>query len=136
MKYTNLPCNKNLTPLAKQLRKAGVLSEVLLWNEIKNKKLNGLNFDRQKIIGDYIVDFFCASLGVVIEVDGGSHDCKIEEDKQRDEFLTSLGLKVIRILDKDVKNNLIGIIEFLKQSLKFSSGERSTPERGEVCKHP
>ncbi|MDY0136570.1 MAG: DUF559 domain-containing protein [Thiomicrospira sp.] len=79
-KYKSLPYNPALKEKAKALRKAGILHEALLWLEIKSKKLNGLDFDRQKIIGNYIVDFYCAENSVVIEVDGGSHDGKQAAD--------------------------------------------------------
>jgi len=59
-KYKSLPFNPALKDRAKTLRKAGILHETLLWLELKSKKLNGLDFDRQKIIGNYIVDFYCA----------------------------------------------------------------------------
>ncbi|MGQ4005164.1 DUF559 domain-containing protein [Francisellaceae bacterium CB300] len=57
-----LPYNPKLKQRARELRKAGNLSEVLLWQKIKNRQLLGLDFDRQKIIGNYIVDFYSASL--------------------------------------------------------------------------
>lgn len=99
---------------AKELRKAGMLHEVLLWQELKSKKLCGLDFDRQKIIGNYIVDFFCAEKSVVIEVDGSSHDEKQQEDANRDQYLNSLGLEVIRLQVRDVFQNMEGVVRFLK----------------------
>jgi very-short-patch-repair endonuclease len=72
------------------------------------------SFDRQKIIGNYIVDFFCAEKMVIIEIDGSSHDDKIEYDKQRDDYLSGLNLKVIHLLDSDVKDNMCGVIDFLR----------------------
>ena len=118
VKWNELPFNPNLKERAKELRKAGNLSEVLLWEQVKNKQLLGLDFDRQKIIGNYIVDFYCKGLGVVVEIDGISHDGKVEYDKERDAYLKSLGLKVIHISDLDVKKNLNSVIELLKSELK------------------
>ncbi len=112
--YKSLPYNPALRDSAKALRKAGILHEALLWLELKNKKLNGLDFDRQKIIGNYIVDFYCAEQSMVIEVDGSSHDNKQSEDEQRDEYLKSLGLTVIRLLAKDVLQNMEGVVAFLR----------------------
>jgi len=112
-KYMLLPYNPLLKERAKALRKAGNLSEVLLWNQLKKKQFLGLDFDRQKIIGNYIVDFYCAEKSVVIEVDGSSHDDKIEYDAKRDAYLNGLNLTVIHIGDIDVKNNLEGVIIFL-----------------------
>jgi len=117
VKWNELPFYPKLKERAKELRKAGNLSEVLLWNQLKNKQFLELDFDRQKIIGDYIVDFYCKNLGVVIEIDGVCHDSKIEYDKQCDAYLKGLGLKVIHISDLDVKNNLSGVMEFLKSEL-------------------
>jgi very-short-patch-repair endonuclease len=111
--YRSLPFNSALKERAKALRKAGNLSEVLLWNQLKKGQFKGFDFDRQKIIGNYIVDFYCAEKQAVIEVDGSSHDDKAEYDAQRDAFLIGLGLCVIHILDVDVKQNLGGVLDFL-----------------------
>ena len=112
-KYRSLPYNPALKQRAKELRRAGNLSEVLLWRRIKNKQLGGLDFDRQKIIGNYIVDFYCAEKQVVIEIDGSSHDQKAEYDKRREAYLTGLNLTVIHLLDSEVKRNLDGVMAFL-----------------------
>jgi len=115
--YRSLPYNSKLKQRARELRRAGNLSEVLLWNQLKNGQLNGLDFDRQKIIGHYIADFYCAEKNAVIEVDGSSHDNKVEYDAERDAFLSGLGLNVIHILDNDVKQNLAAVMAFLTQQL-------------------
>jgi very-short-patch-repair endonuclease len=112
-KYFSLPYNSALKERSKALRKAGNLAEVLLWQQLKNKQFFGLDFDRQKIIGDYIVDFYCASQNLVIEVDGSSHNDKEEYDAQRDAFLEGFDLKVIHITDKDVKTRLEAVMQFL-----------------------
>jgi len=117
VKWYKLPYNPNLKNKARELRKAGNLSEVLFWNQVKNRKFLGLDFDRQKIIGNYIVDFYCKDLGIIIEIDGITHDGKIEYDEQRDNYLKSLGLKVIHIPDLQVKNNLSGVLEFVKSEI-------------------
>jgi very-short-patch-repair endonuclease len=113
-KYKSLPFNPALKKRAKELRKAGILHEALLWLQLKNNHLNGLDFDRQKIIGNYIVDFYCAEKGVVLEVDGGSHDHTQPEDALRDAYLHSLNLIVIRLLAKDVLQNMEGVVAFLE----------------------
>ena len=109
-----LPYNKNLLARAKELRKARSLPEALLWREIKARRINGLDFDRQKIIGNYIVDFFCASAATVIEIDDKSHDMKENYDAKRDEFLLGLRLNVIHIFAKDVLKNPSAVAEWLK----------------------
>jgi len=111
--YMQLPYNPALKERAKELRKSGNLPEVLIWQQLHRKKFKGYDFDRQKIIGNYIVDFLCLDCNVVIEIDGISHDGKVEYDAKRDVFLESLGLVVIHILAKDVLRNLTGVMDFL-----------------------
>jgi very-short-patch-repair endonuclease len=119
--YSSLPFNPKLKERAKELRKTGVLSEVLLWSYLKNGQLSGLDFDRQKIIGNYIVDFYCPSRQFVIEIDGASHDeNKWSYDQRRDDFLKNLGLTVIHLSDNDVKKNMAEVIEYLKKILMES----------------
>ena len=111
--YFRLPFNPRLVPLAKKLRKSGNLSEVLLWNCLKNKNFKNLDFDRQKIIGNYIVDFYCPNLQIVIEIDGSSHIGKEKYDEARDIYLMSLGLKIIHIEDVSVLKDLNQVIQYL-----------------------
>ena len=111
--YMALPYNPALKERARKLRKAGNLSEVLFWNQVKNKQFKNYDFDRQKIIGNYIVDFFCTNCNVVVEIDGSSHDNKQEYDAVRDEYLKSLGLEVIHVTDIDIKNNLGAVMTML-----------------------
>ncbi|HOK10602.1 MAG TPA: DUF559 domain-containing protein, partial [Candidatus Hydrogenedens sp.] len=117
LKWYQLPYNSDLKERARELRKAGNLSEVLFWKRVRNRQFMNLDFDRQKIIGNYIVDFFIKDIGVVIEIDGSSHVDKEEYDKERDEYLKNIGLKVIHIKDEDVRHNLDGVMEYLKEEL-------------------
>ena len=110
----SLPMNKSLNERARWLRKNSTLSEILFWNEVKNKKLDGLDFYRQKVIGNYIVDFFCARLNVVIEIDGSTHNNKYEYDARRDNYLRSLGLRVLHIYDEDVKQDMSGVLQIVR----------------------
>ena len=93
----NLPCNTNLLTLAKKKRKQGILSEVIFWQVVSNGKFYKINFDRQKVIGNYIVDFYVKALGLVVEIDGEIHNFQEEYDEKREMFLKELGLKVFRI---------------------------------------
>ncbi len=102
----NLPYFPHLIPLTKEKRKLGILSEVLFWQQVRNKNFHKIDFDRQRIIGNYIVDFYVKTLGLVVEIDGESHDTKQEYDLKRTIFMENLGLKVFRITDWDVKHNL------------------------------
>ncbi|MCW3162516.1 endonuclease domain-containing protein [Chryseobacterium oryctis] len=102
----NLPYNPHLKKLLSGKRKAGILSEVLFWQQVRAKTFHNMDFDRQRIIGNYIVDFYVKKLGLVVEIDGWSHDAKQVCDEERQRYLESLGLKVFRITDFDMKNNL------------------------------
>lgn len=102
----NLPYNPNLKKLVNGKRRAGILGEVTFWKQIHAKKFYNIDFDRQRIIGNYIVDFYVKTLGLIIEIDGSSHDEKQEYDEIRQVYLESLGLKIFRITDFDVRNNL------------------------------
>jgi very-short-patch-repair endonuclease len=113
-RYFSLPYNPKLRDRARALRKAGILSEVLLWNKLRNRQFRGYDFDRQKIIGHFIVDFYCANRNVILEVDGSSHDDKIEYDAERDAYLTGLGLTVIHIHAKDILSNVDHVVAMLK----------------------
>ncbi len=113
--YFNLPFNPKLKERARKLRKAGNLSEVLFWNQVKNKKFKGYDFDRQKIIGNYIVDFYCTNCNVVIEIDGSSHDHKQDYDAKRDAYLQSLHLTVIHIPVIEVLKRMSGVMEMLHE---------------------
>jgi very-short-patch-repair endonuclease len=141
IKYSHLPYNPKLKENAKKLRKAGNLSEVLFWNKVKNNQLLNLDFERQKIIGNYIVDFYCPELGMVVEIDGESHDFKGEYDNERDNYLRSLGLKVVHVDDiiikKDLDNFMTEFYGFI-YGLKQENAEtprpvsQSTPHEGNL----
>ena len=105
----SLPYNPHLRKLLSSKRKAGILSEVLFWKQVRSKTFHGIDFDRQRIIGNYIVDFYVKTLGLVVEIDGRSHDHKEADDEVRQKYLESLGLNVFRISDFDVRNN-IGVV--------------------------
>ena len=109
-----LPKNKELLARSRSLRKGYVLSEVIFWKQVRNKEFHQIDFDRQRIIGNYIVDFHIKSLGVVIEIDGSSHDDKEEEDEKRQNFLESLDLKVYRISDFRIKHDLANVMKELE----------------------
>jgi len=115
-----LPYNPKLKPLAAKLRKAGNLSEVIFWCAVKDRQYKGLDFDRQKVIGNYIVDFYCAKMKLVVEIDGESHSEKAEYDAVRHKYLEDLGLTVIHFLDNDIKQNLKGVFEYLEKHAVFN----------------
>lgn len=118
----NLPYNHTLASLAKEKRKNGILSEVLFWNVVKSKQFYQLDFDRQRVIGDYILDFYVRTLGLVIEIDGESHTYIGEKDVKRNDFLEKLGLKVYRIEDIEIKSNLQKVLHELEEYIILEFG--------------
>ncbi len=110
----SLPFNPNLKKLTKEKRKAGIYGEVLFWQQVRNKQFRKIDFDRQRIIGNYIVDFYVKTLGLVIEIDGISHEGKVEYDSERQIYLESLGVKIFRVTDADVKIRIIEMLELLE----------------------
>ena len=103
-----------LTTFSRELRKSGTLAEVLLWKELKGKKLKGCRFLRQKPIEGFIVDFFCPTFKLVIEIDGVSHDSKMERDEEREKSLERIGFSVLRFTEGDVRNNLDGVVRIIE----------------------
>ncbi|MGL5276643.1 endonuclease domain-containing protein [Myroides sp.] len=119
--YMRLPYNPKLKQRAKELRKAGNYAEVLFWKQVRNKQFLGLDFDRQKIIGNYIVDFYNANYQVVIEIDGNSHIGKEDYDARRQLYLENLGLTVIRFTDIQMKTELHQVMCYLEEHPAFNS---------------
>lgn len=105
--------------LKRRLRIEMTFAERQLWFRLSSKQLRSLKFRRQHGVGPYIVDFYCPEKGVVIEVDGNTHtdeDQKIK-DKERERYLESLGLQVIRYTNQEVLKNLDGVLEDLNKKL-------------------
>ena len=113
------PYNPNLKQFSRDLRNHGQHSEALLWNCLKSKK-TGYSFARQKPILNYITDFFCKELKLVLEIDGGSHSSDVAQsrDKERDRQMEVLGLRTIRVRDSDVRNDPYGVACWLVEQLK------------------
>ena len=101
--------------IARKLRRSSTKEERVLWQLLRNRQFKNLKFKRQFPIGNYIVDFVCEEIKLIIELDGGQHNEpeNIEADKVRTEFLESKGFKVIRFWNKDINLNIAGVYEFL-----------------------
>jgi very-short-patch-repair endonuclease len=114
-----LPYNKNLNKFARDLRNNMTDAEWRLWHRIKMKQLKNQHFLRQKIIGNYIVDFYCHKAKLIIELDGGHHysESGMEKDEIRDSFLNSLGITVLRFSDRDVFKNIDGVLQRIYENL-------------------
>ena len=113
-----LKYNSKLKLLARQLRNDMTVEERKLWYEYLRNC--GARFLRQKIIGNYIVDFYCPSKNIVIEIDGGQHfePDALEKDKVRDEYLKMLGLIVLRYNNLEIRNHFEGVCLDIENNIK------------------
>ncbi len=106
---------RNLSQIAKELRKNSTDAENLLWNRLRAKQLNGLKVRRQHPVGNYIVDFICIKEKIIIEVDGGQHTK--EQDKEREDYLKEQGYIVLRFWNNEVLTNMEGVLEAISIAL-------------------
>ena len=108
------PYNPDLKPLARELRNHGTKAEAMLWKILKNKQ-TGYTFTRQKPILNFIADFYCNELSVVVEIDGYSHFSKEDfiDDQERDRQMNAIGIRVVRILDSEVRRNPIEAAQYI-----------------------
>ena len=108
----NIPhYNPKLKARARQLRSHMTKGEIILWQQLKNRKMMGYDFDRQKPIDQFIVDFYCKSLALAIEIDGSVHDSDLAQqyDRERQARLEALDIQFLRFSDKDIKQNINGV---------------------------
>lgn len=121
--------NLKLIPFVKELRKNQTREESLLWSKLRSNQL-GFKFRRQHPIQNYILDFYCPSLRLAIELDGGQHQENKEYDQTRTKLLNSLGIKVLRFWNNELIDNLEGVLETILQELKKPSPDLSLQGRG------
>ena len=115
-----LTYNSKLKGNARQLRRNLTDSERALWSRLRNKQIFGVQFYRQKPIGGYIVDFYAPGAKLVIEVDGRQHleGPDAQNDRRRDVYLASLGLKVIRFNSREVMKEGDAVVEVICRSVE------------------
>ena len=110
----HIPYNKYLKDFSRKLRNNSTLSEVLLWKHLRAGQMKAYKFNRQKPLLNYIVDFYCKPLNLVIEIDGESHNHKYNEDKERQTNLEEQGLHFLRFDDKDVKQDMPNVLRTIE----------------------
>ena len=121
--------NSVIIETARALRRKSTKGESILWQQLRNKKLNGAKFQRQhavKFIIDrrkrfFVADFYCSEHKLVIEIDGKIHDRQKDYDEMRTFIMNTMGIKVIRFKNEEVKNNCESVESKLKKVLAFSS---------------
>lgn len=111
--------HKYLKEKRRHLRNHGTSAEAILWKGLKAKQLKGKKFRRQFSIGNYILDFFCPSEKLCVELDGETHftEVGVEKDRIRDKYLNSLGIQVLRFDNEDVYQNPTAVLEMICEHL-------------------
>ena len=110
--------NEKTIKLARQLRKQQTKEEALLWYNFLRKY--PVRFHRQYVIGNYIVDFYCHQAGLVVELDGSGHyePEKIEADRKRTEYLSGLGLRVLRFTNLEVTRQFAAVCQEIDNNVR------------------
>jgi len=124
------PYNTKLLKRARDLRNNMTEAEKEIWyNVLRNKSFTKLRFLRQRPIGNFIVDFYCAKLKLVLEIDGDSHAEQEEYDTERTSFFEGYGIKVIRFNNSDILQNLSGVYEILLKEVRKRQLELSESKK-------
>ena len=116
----HLPYNPRLKEFSRSMRGFGEKSEALLWKHLKAKQ-TGFAFNRQKPILNYIADFYCKELDLVVEIDGASHFSSeaYKKDQERDRQMQAIGLTIVRVLDSDVRKDANSVAEYIKEQCEL-----------------
>ena len=112
-----IPYRSDLREYARSLRKNSILSEILLWQKIKNRTYK-VQFHRQVSMLDYMVDFYCHEIGLAINIDGNSHDYKYFYDAKRQGRLEAEGVSFIRFSDKQIKQDMMNVLLILEATIE------------------
>ena len=122
--------NKSLQPFANKLRKEMTKAEACLWKYVlRARQMNGYQFRRQRPVLNYVADFMCKELCLVIEVDGITHDSKLEKDERRADELRQAGFHVFRFTDEEVLTNIRGVAWEIEKIIDDMTSP-CTPSRG------
>ena len=105
---------------ARALRQTETLAERRMWEQLRNRTLEGFKFVRQMPVGPFIVDFLCRDAKLVVEIDGATHstDAEIAYDARRTEYLRERGYRVIRFQNDEVLNGMDGVLTLILEALR------------------
>ena len=120
------------TVRSQALRSRSTSAEDVMWRELRDRRLGGYKFVRQKAVGAYFPDFLCREFRVVVEIDGETHstDVELAEDAARTAYLEANGYRVLRVWNGEVRENLDGVLRTIAMALDEISGRG--PEGGRV----
>ncbi len=105
------------------MRREPTAAENALWDQLRNRRFQGLKFRRQHTVGRFIVDFLCADESLLVEIDGPIHQLEVQKDQIREKFLERHGLRVIRFTNEEILFNLDHVLQRLESQLKIATPE-------------
>jgi very-short-patch-repair endonuclease len=119
-RYTRTPTPiwEAIKTLAREKRHAPTPAEDHLWQRLRRHQVAGVQFRRQHSVDRFIVDFYCPAANLIVEVDGDIHQFTQEEDALRQEFLESMGLRILRFSNEQVLNHTMQVIYVIEQAVK------------------
>jgi very-short-patch-repair endonuclease len=117
------------TSRARVLRRDATYVERKLWYRLRNAQIDGTSFRRQHPAGRYVLDFYCPTLLLAIELDGGQHGEQESHDRERDDWLRKRGVTILRFWNSDVIENLSGVLEVVALKISELKTTRLTPTR-------
>jgi len=115
------------TAHARKLRVDATDVERRLWQKLRGAQIDGASFRRQHPAGRYILDFYCPSLQLAVELDGGQHAQSVQQDRVRDEWLAQRGVTVLRFWNSDVTQNIAGVLEVIALNVSELKLRSSAP---------
>jgi very-short-patch-repair endonuclease len=122
-----------LKPSIKELRENATPAEKRLWSALRNRQLNGSRWRRQHAIDGFVVDFYCSSAGLAVEVDGEIHKQQVQNDRSGQEVIERRNLTVLRFRNDEVMNDLPNVLSQLLEAIVSPSPKSERGPGGEVC---
>jgi very-short-patch-repair endonuclease len=124
--------NRELVNKARQLRSNMTRAEIILWSRLRSRKIDGYKFRRQEPIFDYVVDFYCNELKLIIEVEGEVHDLpeNFEYDLKRKEILLLNGYNLIRVSNYEIETKIDSVIEKIRSIINSNLSSSQGDHRG------
>lgn len=107
--------------VARAMREEMMPAEQRLWQALKGRQLNGLRFRAQHPVGQFVLDFYCSICKLAVELDGDSHDQRVEEDEARTQRLNAYGYQVIRFRNEEVMADLPGVLDKIRRAAVLRS---------------
>ena len=101
-------------PAARDLRVSQTATEAVLWEALRNRRLEGLKFRRQHPIGPFVLDFCCPACRLGIELDGAVHAAQVENDAERESLLATAGYRILRFPNEAIRDNLPAVLAAIR----------------------